>query len=90
MQMLEELCRALASSTSTDLGVFWEELLGGPLTAVLQDYSEHEALSAQACGVLATMSSHSMATMKASTYNVCVRMTDGWPCGSAYRLLSAC
>lgn len=53
---------------SADVGVFWEELLGGPLTAVLQGYLVHEALSAQACGVLATMSPHSMAAMK-------VRMT---------------
>lgn len=66
VQMLEELCRALASSVSADVGVFWEELLGGPLMAVLQDYSERGALSAQAYGVLATMSPHSMATMKVS------------------------
>lgn len=62
--MLEELCRALSSSPSADVAIFWEQLLGGPLTLVLQNYSEHGVLSSRACDILATMTSQMMAMIK--------------------------
>lgn len=62
--MLEELCRAISASPSADTAVFWEELLGGPLTSVLQSYAEPGVLSAQACDILATMSPQDMGAIK--------------------------
>ena len=62
--MLEELCRALSSSQSAEVVEFWEQLLGGPLTSLLQAYSDLGSLSAQACDVLATMSPWAMDTIK--------------------------
>lgn len=62
--MLEELCRALASSPSTELTLFFEQLLGGPLTALLQNYHEQGPLASQACDVLSTMQSQTMADLK--------------------------
>lgn len=72
--MLEELCRALSSSPSADTALLWEELLGGPLTSVLQSYSELGALSAQACDILATMSPQAMEAIKVQ-YTVVI-----WSC----------
>lgn len=62
--MLEELCRALASSPSAELVLFWEQLLGGPLTTLLQNYHEYGPLASQACDVLSTMHSQTMADLK--------------------------
>lgn len=77
LKMLEELCRALASSPPPGLPLFWEELLGGPLTAILQDYSDHGTLAAQACDILATMSSQTMATIKAPFRILCLTLPLG-------------
>lgn len=64
------MCRALSSSQSAEMAVFWEQLLGGPLIPLLQNYYEDSTLSAQACDILATMSSHSMATIKVRKNNI--------------------
>ena len=64
VQMLEELCRALSSSPSAELTIFWEQLLGGPLTALLQNYHEQEMLSAKACDILSTMPPQTMSEIK--------------------------
>lgn len=66
--MVEELCRALSSSSCSPVEVteFWEQLLGGPLTALLQRYMEQGVLCTQACNILATISPQSMDNMKVS------------------------
>ena len=64
LQMLEELCRALASHPSPEVTSFWEELLSGPLTSVLQNYPERGNLSALACDILSTISPQTMDAIK--------------------------
>ena len=60
-QLLEELTRA--SSDWAEAGQLWTRLLEGPLTAILQDHRSSPQC-AQACAVLATLSSPAMSQLK--------------------------
>ena len=65
--MLEELCRALSLTGGKDVVEFWEQLLAGPLTVVLQN-TANSSLCTQACNVLATIGAPTMACVKVSNH----------------------
>ncbi|CAI8024384.1 HEAT repeat-containing protein 6 [Geodia barretti] len=74
LKLLEELTRA--SSDWAEAGQLWTRLLEGPLTAILQDHRSSPQC-AQACAVLATLSSPAMSQLKSSLQALAITLPLG-------------